>query len=174
MAERLKAAIPRKETQMIQHYDNEKLAAKIKAVNLANATANRIKPHLTEIFKEFVGRRITKKDHSLLANVKEHLPASINDPNIWIDMPTAEHFLCWAVRASVGYSDIYVSYHELNVYIGSIENHVLVSLSDQTPFRTDYTLEEIIAKRQALADAKKALSQAQSALYPFDEYWQVL
>ena len=159
------------------------LAAKVAAVNLANSEAVKLHKLLSPIFAPLVGCKILKADGTLLESVKKLLPELPNTVSLSVYRVSDSYLLVWAVKASVGYQsarEVGTGYHsaiysETFCYVGEIENgnvlKALVSFERTLGgIRTDFTEAEVIEKRAVLEKAKRAVSEATGALYPFEEY----
>lgn len=148
----------------------ELLSAKVRAVNNANKTANRLCRELIEIFKPLVGTKVRKED-GLTIKCKSLLPniSRISNPNLHIYFRLSDYTLNWVVRATE-YTEYYTSCHEVSCTIGELHNKVLTKMVDEPcQYREDYTVEEILEKRRICWEARRCFEEAQSNLYPFGE-----
>lgn len=147
------------------------LAAKVRGQNRVNEEANKYERELIEYFRRFVGRKIINNGGHLSARAKQFMP--VKPPGL---------FRCW--QNGGGYSLTFEAdvteqagehnciYAKAYLYVGKIENHILVSVNDPQERRTDHTVEEVQSLRQALRDARDAMHEAQSKLGNFGEYDQ--
>ena len=137
------------------------LLIKIRAVNSANAHANKIYEELSKFFIKHVGEKILKTDGSLLAKFK--LPDIKPDiPNLRVYLKDCKYNLLWVVT---------INGFESHVYIGTINTYnVLEKIYPPCNKRSDYTVEEILENRKQYLIAKKAASEALNKLYEFGEY----
>lgn len=149
----------------------EKLACKVAAINRANAYGKEIYKTLTAIFEPLVGEKILKADGSLLAKYAALVPKFEYSHALHVYRHTSDYSLAWVVKTCEPLPPHSCMYHESVVYIGDLRGHTLEKLCIH-PFdsRSDYTVEEITQKRVDFENAKKALDNARSALYPFGEY----
>jgi len=150
----------------------DELSAKVEAVNMANREANRLYPILRAIFEPLVGQRITKKDCTLLARIAKLVPDFPNTHNLKVYGKGSEHIysLSFTVKTCINYGDHMCTYHEVQVCICDLNNGVITRFYDNDQNRpTNYTVEDINAKREAARVAKKAYEVARSACYPFEE-----
>lgn len=155
------------------------LAAKVAGQNKVNAIANEYEKQLIKAFRPFVGTKILT--HSgIAARVKPHIPEPFNTgvPMYGASLRT------W--RAPSTYSLYYeldvcerfengdgCCYCKATAYVGEINGYDLAKvLEPQRPRRTDYTIEEIKAKRQALREARDKMRAIESDLGNFGEYDQ--
>lgn len=148
----------------------DKLRAMVQATNAANAEANRLDSELKTHFVQFVGQKVLKKDGSLMATVVVRMPSLPNEHNLRCHRERSSYSLYFHVTASVVLPDGSCLYAKSTMTVGDLQDGVLVSVKPFHSLRTDYTCEEIQAKRDKVAEAKKALDVAKSALYPFEEY----
>lgn len=150
----------------------DKLRAKVKATNAANAEANRLESELKTYFAQFVGKKILKKDESLLAAIAASMPSLPNRHDLRCHRERSSYTLYFQVTASTALPDGSCMYAKSSVPVGDVraQDGVLVCVNPFHSLRTDYTFEEIQAKRDKVAEAKKVLDDARSELYPFDEY----
>lgn len=143
------------------------LEAKVAARNLINRKTNELAPLFIEAVKPFLGKQVLLQNGALRESFKKSLP-DIKDKEL--------HLL---VRSSSGYSlllDLKVCetvdkghyhgaiYADELVYLGELNNGILTRLHDFAPRRTDYTVEEVQAAREAFRVADKARDEAQSKL----------
>lgn len=148
------------------------LAAKVAAVNSANAYANEIFPLLVIALAPFVGQQVEKAAGGLLEKVKRVLPLFPNTVALSVYRNLSNYSLAWTVRTCAGYGEHSCVYHETTVYIAKLSGGVLEPWDGAPfePFRTDYTEAEVLTLRAANEAAKRAASAAASALYPFGEW----
>lgn len=147
------------------------LEARVKAVNKANGYAKMIYPKLSAMFKKFLGTKIEKADGSLTVKVKKELPELPEVPGVSTFRDRSQYSLLWTVSACEN-SEHSTLYHKTSVYIGEMKDGVLTKLTEYfcENLRTDYTVEDILAKREAYKAAKKIADAAESALFPFGDY----
>lgn len=149
----------------------ETLKAKVGAVNKANAYANKIYPLLVEAFKPFVGAKILKVDGTFLKSVAEKVPGF--ESSVWLNVYrySSEYSLVFVVKTCESLPPHSCVYHEVSLYVGEFKGAVLSKVNDDKPFnlRTDYTPEEITAKRVAWESAKRVADELHGELHPFGE-----
>lgn len=151
------------------------LAAKVAAVNSANAYANALFPLLSAALAPFMGQQVEKVAGGLLEKVKRALPvftAPADSPSLQVYRYPSGYSLTWVVKTRELYGPHSCVYHETSVFIANLRNGVAEKW-DGAPFeplRTDYTEAEVCALREANTAAKKAASDAASALFPFGEF----
>jgi hypothetical protein len=146
------------------------LAAQVKAVNAANAAAIRFFPILKEAMKEFVGKSVLKVDGRLTKKVTGCVPDFSDSNVLQVYKHWSENSLAWVFKACENRGDNGCVYHEKVLYVGTLTDGVLTSLQDSFTARTDYTVEEVTAKREAVEVAEKAARAAMSDLTPFSRY----
>jgi hypothetical protein len=149
----------------------EKLTCKVAAINRANAYGKEIYQTLTKIFEPLVGEKILKVDGSLLAKYAALVPKFEYSHALHVYRHSSDYSLAWTVKTCEPLPPGSCMYHESTVYIGDLRGGMLDKLAIY-PFdsRSDFTVEEITQKRVDFENAKKALDEARSALYPFGEY----
>lgn len=153
-------------------YQENVLAAKIKATNRANAHANNIEILLRQAFSAFVGKKVNKSDGSLTVAAKKALPDIEGDKlQVWFSFSAGQR-LVWRVKTSepvAGYE--FVVYAEANAYIGKLDAYgVLTEVSSEpSRQRADYDLSTVLGLQAAARSAKQAYEDARSACYPFPE-----
>ncbi len=154
------------------------LAVEIEAENKVNKLIKDYAPAMFANAKALEGRPVFKADGSLR-----------KDAQAVLDIPTPPErhdmiFLsrggyslaftfktsAWAKNEQEHMSD-HCAYAETTVYIGDMENGVLgpVSEFNSEPYRSDYTLEEVLGKQTACAEARRVYEEARSACNPFGE-----
>lgn len=147
-----------------------RLAAKVKAVNAANAYAVTLYDALTDIFRPLVGQVILKNGGDLLAKVAKLLPEFPHGNSLMVYKLSSAYSLAWVVKTSENVDgDCTCLYHETTVYVGNVSGHTLTELCKPLSLRSDYTVDEIRAARQRHNEAKRIADEARSALYPFGE-----
>jgi len=147
----------------------EKLTAKVAAVNRANEYAARLYAALVEKFGPLVGQKILKADGTLLAKYAGLVPDLPCSPDLHVYRHSSDYSLAWTVKTWIGLSHSCM-YHEVTVYVGDLRGATLDKMTVH-PFtgRTDYSVEEITAKRLSAESAKRVADELRSDLYPFGE-----
>jgi len=148
--------------------ETQRLINKVNAINLANTLAMEVYKQLAPIFEPLVGTQIEKVTGGLFQKIKNILPEFQYSTKVQITRHVSNYSLAWNVRVCESAGDE-VIYYDTMVYIGELRNCVLEKITPPYTHRTDYTVEEVQAKRQALKEADKALDKARSALHPFGE-----
>lgn len=161
---------------MNQSTRSDYLAAKVKAVNSAHTHAKRVFALLAPVFAPFVGQQIETAPGPLLAKLKKllpDLPDIRGTSSIQVFRESSPYSLRWTVKACESVNPSGCVYYEVSVYIGDMRGGVFVKAYDAAHsvdgWRTDYTAEEIAGKHAAVKAAEDALSEAKSALWPFNE-----
>jgi len=160
-------------------FHSNALAAKVAAVNSANAEAQRLFPILSAIFAPLVGCKVEKVDGSLLASVAKLLPDPLSTFHVY--RQSSRYSMAWIVKGSENYQTGHdigtqygtAAYHEAVIYIGDLDGQTLKSLygpENITKLRTDYTAEQVAELRKVCSAAKQAARDAESALSHFGEY----
>ena len=151
-----------------------KLAAKVKAVNRAHAYVPELYGNLVEVFRPYVGQKIIKADGSLLAKINSQLPVlPLMGHALSVYRHRSDYSLAWTIKTCESTGDYGCLYYEATVYVGDLIGGVLSQLADAplpVNYRTDYTVEEIAANREAVKVAEQAYNDAKGKLYIFGEY----
>jgi hypothetical protein len=148
--------------------NTNRLAARVKAVNTANAKAGEVYDQLAAIFAPYVGCKIEKADGGLLAKVAKALPEFVGN-GLHVYKYASNFSLVWMVK-TCEVCDGTACYHEAGVYVGEMRDGVLLKLCNRPELRSDYTVEEVVANREAYEAAKKIADDVQGKLHPFGEY----
>lgn len=147
-----------------------RLTARVKAANQAHAYAATLYANLFPIFSKFVGQKIvTALTGDLLAKIKKLMPELENDRNLRVWRVSGDYSLAYGISVNEMVDDRSCIYFETTVYFGSMQYGVLTKMTEFSPLRYDYTVEEILQKRAEYEKAKKLADDAKSALYPFGE-----
>lgn len=151
--------------------DNSKLAAKVRAVNAANAYGLRLYEELAPIFRPLVGAQILKVDGQLLGKYAKLMPKLPCEPRIHVYRRITDYSLAWTVKTCESYPNgDGCFYHETTIYMGELEGQTLKKLSEPQELKTDYRAEPVEIARAKYRLAEQAYRDAQSALFPFGEY----
>ncbi len=159
-------------TAVRNDYRNDKVSAKVNAVNKANAYANDIHGQLVEAFQPFVGTKVLKADGTLTAKVEKMLPAFPHTSALSVYRNRSDYTLTYVVKVCEPIGDGgSCLYHEVSVYVGDVRDGVLTAVAEPVnDRRTNYTVENASLAMEMVRVAEKALSDAKSALYPFDNF----
>lgn len=154
------------------------LEAKVRAVNKANAEANRLQPLFINAFRQFVGKKILT--HNGLAQkpkqvVENLLPPFVADgyktPHVYRN--PSNYVLRFDVKTCEQNGEHTCAYHEASFYVGELDGYDLKNVATEyIPLRADYTAEEVRQLRKNLDEAEQAQREAQSKLGPFGRYDQ--
>ena len=149
------------------------LEAKVAAVNAANACAALIWPKLAAALAPFVGQKVVKADGSLIAKVEAKLPELPNAGNLSVTFNSGVRYsLVWRVQANVQTSGGVSMYDECSMHVGALDGEAefdrLREIGSIAPGRSDWTADEVIRKRAAWLAARRALTEAELALSPFN------
>lgn len=152
------------------------LECNIRAVNRANAEANRLHPILAEALKPFVGQKIKKVDGELTQKVKAAIPELPYGRELRATLSTTDHSIyCYVTAVEFGEndrSDVRRAYSKsCSFYIGEVRDQVLVNLYDVSTDRpTDYSAKKVTELRKVAERKQQEARDAVSALAPFGEY----
>lgn len=156
---------------------NAQLAVEIEAENKVNKLIKDYAPAMFANAKALEGRPVFKADGSLRKDAMAILDVPSLPGHDMIFLSRGGYSLAftfktsaWAKNEREHMSD-HCTYAETTIYIGDMENGVLgpVNEFNSETYRSDYTLEEVLAKRVACEKARKAYEEARSACNPFGE-----
>lgn len=149
----------------------DRLAARVQAVNVANAYANSIQPGLAQLCEKFINTKIRNKDGSLAKKFKEQLD-TLNLPHLtplYVQRHCTEYSLSFRVTAHTSVGDENGS-HTTTIPIGGISDGILTEINNYEPDRTDYTVAEVTRLREEYKEKRRAADAAYSALGIFGEH----
>jgi hypothetical protein len=162
---------------------NDRLVARVRAVNLCNEVCGVVFSRLKERLTPFVGRPVVKVDGSLRENVKAALAGIWEDyekrtaDGCRVTITTNFHRagFAWAVYVSAPLGDPNgdhtVQSAEQSVYLGDLDGVTLKKLNDcDHARRTDYSADEIRAQRKKVEELEKVYNEEKHKLFPFGEY----
>jgi hypothetical protein len=149
---------------------NNKLAARVRAVNRANAECMKLYDLLSPFFGPLVNSKILKADSQFLAKYEKIMPSFPNAPGITIYRRMSNYSLVWGVSVCEQEGDGHCLYHEVMCYVGELRGDTLTVITPRVTLRTDYTAEEITSLRQAYRAAQTQADNAKSNLGPFGEW----
>jgi hypothetical protein len=148
----------------------QELTAKVAAVNKANAYALELYDKLAPLFTPLAGKQIFKATGEFLAKVQKLLPELPCTVPLSVYRRSSDYMLAWTVKTCESIPPHSCTYHETTVYVGTVHHYAfLTEIAAKPDLRTDYTVEEILAKRETFAAARKIADEAKSALHPFGE-----
>lgn len=142
------------------------LAALVIATNRGHAYANGLYEALRPIFEPLVGTVVCKQDGSLLAKVEKLVPKLPYETGLSVLRDHTNYSLRWSIKTSETIDGL-AYYRETTVTIGEKDGLLLSKICPAPVYRADYTLQEILAKRSAVAMAKKVYEDACDECYPF-------
>lgn len=147
------------------------LEARVKAANSCREVASKLYEPLTKVFTDLIGKKICKTDGTLLEKYKKNLENVLipNTHELSIYRHHSDYSLAWSIRACVLNGDSGCYYDEVTLYIGDLSDQVLTGICPKPEFPV-YSVENVIAARERLKLAKKALVEAEAEVYPFGEY----
>lgn len=148
------------------------LSATVEATNLANRFAIQIRPTLIEFYAQYLNKKVVKADGSLIKKIYDH---KFSHMGFNLYRIHSQYSIDYEVKVDVHYSSSCVVYRSTTVHVGTLDRDtgVLVKIADliDVPkLRTNYTVEEVLQKREVLRKAQNVLDEAKSALFPFGEY----
>lgn len=148
------------------------LAAKVKAVNLANQAVQIVQNKLIEEFKPFVGHVIQKADKTLMKRVESKICTDFGLPEgvkVWYNT-TSKYYLTWGIQVCVNYDwkgDYYNTYSERTAYIGEMSDSRLIKLSEKIEKIHIHKFEEVAKLFEELDEAEKRFIELQGEVSIF-------
>ena len=152
-------------------YQKAELAAKIAARNRCNKAANELYPRLAEIFPTIGRKKVVKVDGELVAGVIAALRGVLDVPECHIYRSRSDYSLLWCVKCSeniVGQSGCV--YQEASVYVASLSGQICEKIYEWTDLKTDYNLDDLVAKIDAAELAREEYDRVKGLTFPFSEY----
>lgn len=150
---------------------SDRLIAKVAAVNRCHAAAKELFPQLVAIFTPLVGQKLEKASGGLLQKIRALLPEFPNTQQLQIYRSSSAYSLTWNVKTCELTPPNGCVYHEVGVYVGSMSNGILTSVSENlSELRSDYTVEEVLRLRANYTVLKNAAQNAYGLLSDFGEY----
>jgi len=149
----------------------DRLRAKIEAVNKANKLAHQLYETLVPIFTPFVGLKVITVDGDLLTKVQKLLVSPVLRrafPGENTNRIKSAYAIKWVVSVSVNLGNASVSHSE-SVAIGELDGQTLSRISPPFEGRTDWTPEEVVSGRVKAYRAKREYKAIVQSLYPFGE-----
>lgn len=153
------------------YFASPALVAKVAAINRCHKEAKRVYAEMVAIFAPLMGQKLDKADGSFLEKIRKLLPQMPNSARLQVYRMSSGYSLGFNVKTCEMIEGTHgCLYHEIGVYVGDMNNGVLVKMYDKFSARDDYTIEEVLQKRNEYGKAKEAFDAAQSALHPFGEH----
>ena len=148
---------------------NSPLAAKVDAVNSANAELNRIVPLLREVIKPFYGQKVYTAQGEMTAKLKKAIAQIAIGEGFSTYWP---HEGCIVVKTSRVHAGI-AHYAEAYSYIftKSFDGLCAPVQREFSPYKTDYSEEKIKETKEKLEKAQKVVSDLESEISPFSRYY---
>lgn len=143
------------------------LAARVAAVNRANAEVNRLAPLYREAIKPFLGKVVIKADGLYTAKVKAVFPlATVDFPSYFV---YSLYLGCFTVKTFESYGNYSCVYAEPAFYAFTVNREGIAEplAHEFVPLRTDYTVAEIEAARVRVEELEELARQAKAACEPF-------
>ena len=154
-----------------------RIEAVVAARNRINAEINQILPKAITNFTPLIGKKIMKIG-GLLEKYKSFTPVatdgirlSLNqsDYSLSYNISLEEKFKGrrhWTGDGSCGDNLNYLK-QEAYFVIADLEYSSIKKMSEHTPWRTDYTVEELLAAKAMIQEAELLLSKGKAKLLPF-------
>ena len=141
-----------------------KLSEKVKQVNFTNHYFNEVIPILQRNAQKLIGKKILRANGSVL---KKYLDI-LNDGLDEIDCPTANTLVISVPNRKNVKVDIHGCHNIQSGLLGFIENEKFTDAVVE-PARCNYTVDEILQKREKVKEINLELQAAKSDLFPFGE-----
>ena len=153
--------------------NNTSLENKVQARNLVHAMALVWGPIIRDALKPFIGKNVTVKAGGKTAKLQKALDAlkMPNDMKQQIIVRADNWWFRAEFRAASTNPHVGTHCASCTVNLGDIKDNVLVNVHDNAiSFRVDYTAEEIKTAREAVAQARNVLQDAERRLCHFGEH----
>lgn len=152
------------------------LAAKVAARNNVNRLALEMVPRMVDALKPLVGKVVLNQGAVISAKLYKALPEREHSPQRSWYYSGSKYSLTVCFKTCEQYAGRYAGdyccacYAEQWATLAEIENHAIKALVNGQTFRTDYTVEEILAARKEVEAAQAALDAAESKLCGFGKF----
>ena len=153
-----------------------RLTARVKARNIVNREAIAFYHKMVPVVTPFLGQKVLKVDGSFMAKFYDAVKPVIDEAHKSVHnifRYSSNYSLLYIVKTVEQDSDRTCCYEDASVYLAEFEGQILKKITAPPSgnyWRTDYTAEEITAKREAYQAAKQIADDALSALNPFGEH----
>lgn len=152
----------------------DRLTARVKVMNGANKIANEMYVILAKKFAPLVGKKILKADGTLMAKYADLEPPANGDSqgfeSVRYYRDSSRYALGWSVYVCCKFAEDERQTAERIIRVGELAGDVLKNICEPPAHPTNYTVEDVLAKRERFRIAEKEYNEAKSALFPFDEY----
>ncbi len=148
------------------------LAARVAAVNRANAEANRLFPILAAAIAPFLGKKVVTAQGDRTQAFRKALDplcelSGAQFPQAFVSV-LGGYTVTLEVRTRESYGDHSCTYHDTAIYLGALRDGVLIERQNSfEPLRTDYSADEVARLRIAAEQARDTAREAESACNPF-------
>jgi len=154
---------------------DEKLKAKVAAMNKGYAYAEKLWPQLIDIFTPFVGKQVFKSGGGLLAKIEKLLPDFKDDTIHNVYRYSSDYSLMWNVKTCEFMPPHSCMYNEVSVYVAEVRNGIIQSMYTKEKaaehFSKRFTFEAVKEQRLLIKEARKVLDDLKGKLYPFEEFY---
>lgn len=150
---------------------DSQLSLEVATRNIVNAKANELRLVLQDVLKPFIGKKIIKVTpyRTLTKQVSAVIDPICEIPGFRFRVDSSyQYSLTGCIDKTYPINDCSVQYVKQEFYIASIKDCVLVGADKKwEEFRTDYTVEEIIAARADIRSLEGRVSALKSLIREF-------
>lgn len=141
--------------------------SKVALVNQVHAKANAIFPEIADHFRLFVGEKTRKKDGSLTKSAEIDL-SHLQEPGIsvWLDCSYGTGIYIRVKGCSV--KNEIANYYETLILVAVCDTDgVLRSIPDNYIRKSDFLVDEVLAKINKIEELSEEIHKTEDSLYPF-------
>lgn len=143
----------------------ENMEAKVKARNQVNEAIMALSPYMRAAVEQFLGQKISKADGTLLKKVAEALPVCPNTPKLFAYYTLGNGYSLRACfRAAVTVTGGGTQYAEADTYLCDVTDGFATKMYPNPTYRKDFTVQEVLGLKRALAAARDTVSNIESQL----------
>ena len=150
------------------------LALQVATRNKVNSKANYVRKYLQDYLQQYIGKKIVKVTpyKTFTQNIKKELAdfeQQIADQKFRLLFYFSEHRISAQIDTTYRIDESSVNCVKQEFYICTIQNCVLTDFADCLLFRTDYTEQEIVDKRQQIAELDRQISALKGEMNRFQQ-----
>lgn len=150
------------------------LALKVATRNKVNSKANYVRKYLQDYLQQYINKKIVKLTPyaSFTAKIQKELfdfEEQIRGQGFRLVFMFGQGRISAQIDTTYRINDYSVNYVKQEFYICSIENCVLTDIENCLSFRTDYTEQEIVDKRQRIAELDRKISAIKGEMNRFEQ-----
>lgn len=157
-----------------------KLEKKVHAVNEVNRIFSLNFNHILPQLKTFVGQQIILKSGNKSAKFKNAISYLDEQPKgfgtdyarlHWCMLDINNYSVWLKISCSFKNDDVSCFYEETSMYIGEMQNGILISVVDEAPELQTYNVQGIRTMLELKKGLESQLSDLKSKLYKFDGFY---